>query len=52
MSEEEIEKEIGKLAKLGLLEKRVVNGRLEFKLTQLGKEYVEINILSNKESEE
>lgn len=43
----EIEKEIDKLAKLGLLEKRVVNGRSEVKITQLGKRYVEINILPN-----
>lgn len=43
----EIEKEMDKLAKLGLLEKRVVNGRSEFKLTPLGERYVELNILSN-----
>lgn len=52
MSEEEIEKEMNRLAKLGLLEKRVVNGRPEFKLTQLGEMYVETNILSNKGGEE
>ena len=52
MKNAEIEKEIDKLAKLGLLEKRVVNGRSEFKLTQLGKKYVELNILSNKGGEE
>lgn len=38
MSDIEIEKEIDKLVKLGLLEKRVVNVRSEFKLTQLGKD--------------
>lgn len=48
MDNAEIEKEMDKLAKLGLLEKRVVNGRSEFKLTQLGKRYVELNILPNK----
>lgn len=46
--DDEIEKEIDKLVKLGLLEKRVVNGRSEFKITPLGKRYVEVNILSNK----
>lgn len=45
MNNTEIEKEIDKLAKLGLLEKRVVNGKSEFKITQLGKRYVELNIL-------
>lgn len=52
MDNTEIEKEMDKLAKLGLLEKRVVNGRLEFKLTQLGRRYVETNILPNKGGEE
>ena len=52
MTDAEIEKEMNKLAKLGLLEKRVVNGRSEFKLTQLGEKYVETNILSNERSEE
>lgn len=47
MNNTEIEKEMDKLAKLGLLEKRVVNGRSECKLTQLGKRYVEMNILQN-----
>lgn len=45
MNDAEIEKEIDKLVKLGLLEKRVVNGHPEFKLTQLGKRYIELNIL-------
>lgn len=52
MNDFEIEKEIDKLTKLGLLEKRVVNGRSEFKLTQLGEMYVETNILPNKGGEE
>lgn len=45
----EIEKEIDRLVKLGLLEKRVVNGESELKLTDLGKKYVEMNILPIKE---
>jgi len=45
MSDAEIEKEIDRLLNLGLIEKRVVNGRSEFKITQLGKRYVELNIL-------
>ena len=45
MNDAEIEKEMDKLVKLGLLEKRVVNGKAEFKLTQLGKRYVDLNIL-------
>ena len=52
MNDAEIEKEIDRLTKLGLLEKRIVNGRPEFKLTQLGEKYVEINILSNNGGEE
>lgn len=52
MNSAEIEKEMDELAKLGLLEKRVVNGQLEFRLTQLGKRYVELNILPNKGGEE
>lgn len=52
MNENEIEKEMDKLAKLGLLEKRVVNGKSEFKLTQLGEIYVETNILSKFGGEE
>ena len=52
MSNDEIEKEMDRLAKLGLLEKRIVNGKLEFKLTQLGEKYVEMNILSNEGGEE
>ena len=51
MNNAEIGKEIDKLAKLGLLEKRVVNGELEFKLTQLGKRYVEMNILPKQRGE-
>lgn len=45
MNKAEIEKEVDRLTKLGLLEKRVVNGKTEVKLTQLGKRYVETNIL-------
>ena len=52
MNNAEIEKEIDNLVKLGLFEKRVVNGRPEFKLTQLGEMYAETNILPNKGSEE
>lgn len=52
MNDAEIEKEMDKLVKLGLLEKRIVNGRAEVKLTQLGKRYVEINILPYNVSEE
>lgn len=52
MNNTEIEKEMDNLAKLGLLEKRVVNGKLEFKITQLGKRYVETNILPNKGGKE
>lgn len=52
MGDGEIEKEMDKLAKLGLLEKRVVNGKSEFKLTQLGRRYVETNMLPNKGDEE
>lgn len=48
MNDVEIKKEIDRLAKLGLLEKRVKNGRSEFRLTQLGKRYVETNMVSNK----
>lgn len=51
MSDAELEKEIDKLVKLGLLEKRVVSGRPEFKLTQLGERYVETNILPGKGGE-
>lgn len=47
MNDAKIEKEIDRLVKLGLLEKRVVNGRPEVRLTQLGKRYVEINILKH-----
>ena len=52
MNNTEIEKEIDRLAKLGLLEKRVANGRVEFRLTQLGEKYVETNILPNEGGEE
>lgn len=52
MNDAEIKKEINKLVKFGLLERRVVNGRLELKLTQLGREYVETNILTSEGDEQ
>lgn len=52
MSDDEIKKEINKLVKFGLLERRVVNGKPEFKLTQLGKRYIETNILTGEGDEE
>lgn len=52
MNDDEIEKEIDKLVKFGLLKKRIVNGKPEFKLTQLGKRYVETNILTGEGDEE
>lgn len=52
MNDAEIDKEIDKLVKLGLFEKRIVNGRLEIKITQLGKKYVETNLLPNEGGKE
>ena len=45
MNKKEFEKEIDNLEKLGLVEKRIVNGETQIKITQLGKRYVELNIL-------
>ena len=49
MNKKELEKELHKLVKLGLLETREVNGELKFKMTQLGERYVELNIFGGGE---
>lgn len=44
MTDEEINKTLETMTKLGLLEKRVKNGIPEFRLTDLGKEYAKCNM--------
>lgn len=49
MREKELNLEIEKLVKLGLLEKRITDGKTEIKITPLGKRYVELNLLQEEE---
>lgn len=51
MSEKELNSEIEKLVKLGLLEKRTTDGKTEIRITSLGKKYAELNLLQDEEEE-